>query len=165
MEGATSYATRLAPARMSLLVALFLFAPVASGIAFGGGRGASETARWFVDVHTLTPRLNISCGGALVSSGWALTAAHCVRRRALSTLVGGVEAEYVVIHPAYTTFSGGHDLALVRAPGAGSAPDGPFAELPEPGAWDALPDSSTATLVGLDTRRAGLPRVASGGSS
>ncbi|CAN8020397.1 unnamed protein product [Ixodes persulcatus] len=122
-----------------------------------GGRPAAR-GRWPWQVAVLNRRREPFCGGTLVSAGWVLTAAHCVRRR-LIVLAGehslhrreGSEQEVrvsrTVLHPDYDPETVDMDLALLRL--RSPLPMGAFvapACLPEPG--DTLAPGAMATILG-----------------
>nr|XP_037291709.1 cationic trypsin-like [Rhipicephalus microplus] len=122
-----------------------------------GGQPAAR-GRWPWQVALLNRRREPFCGGTLISPGWVLTAAHCIRRRLL-VLAGEhslgrdegsevtVRVAEAIAHPEYDPETVDMDLALLRLRSALTL--GPYvlpACLPQQG--DAPPRGEIFTILG-----------------
>ncbi|KAL1421223.1 hypothetical protein MTO96_023201 [Rhipicephalus appendiculatus] len=122
-----------------------------------GGQPAAR-GRWPWQVALLNRRREPFCGGTLISPGWVLTAAHCIRRRLLVLAgehsLGRAEGSEVTVrvaeaiaHPEYDPETVDMDLALLRLRSAVTL--GPYvlpACLPEQG--DTPPRGELFTILG-----------------
>ncbi|XP_054719086.1 transmembrane protease serine 9-like [Uloborus diversus] len=137
-------------------------AEVSADLRIIGGRRAAKDS-WPWQVVILNRFREPFCGGVLLSPQWALTAAHCVRRRLwiragehdLSEQEGTEQEQKVVhsfVHPGYDSSTVEFDLALLRlrSPLTIDRHVRP-ACLPEDG--DELPPYARATILGWGKRR------------
>jgi secreted trypsin-like serine protease len=88
-----------------------------------GGHGATEQYDWMASLQRQGQH---TCGASLISSGWVLTAAHCVKDTQPADLglrigspdhaTGGTQAgvSRIVVHPDYATKGPNGDLALLK---------------------------------------------------
>ena len=88
----------------------------------GGEVAGISTWGWAVSVH-IAP--NYLCGGAILSSTWIITAAHCVGTTTASqiTIYAGVNGRWtgqsrvvsvLVVHPQYSSVTKQNDIALLQ---------------------------------------------------
>lgn len=96
-----------------------------SSLIVGGAAAPREEFPYLVSLQTGS--FGHFCGGALISSDWVLTAAHCVKNIDLNMLqvVAGLqklsdqngverhEADDIIIHPGYDQATHDYDYALV----------------------------------------------------
>jgi secreted trypsin-like serine protease len=139
-----------------------------------GGTNATAGA-WPWQVLIQRPGFNVWCGGSLIDRSWVLTAAHCVSGFNVGqmTIVLGEHnitqndnneqrrtIVQTIIHPSYTSVSGGNDIALLRLNTPANINDRvriiPF--LVAPGQNNRIAAGTNATTTGWgDTTEGGNP--------
>lgn len=135
-----------------LLASLLLAATGAtSAQALTPGAPAPEPAPW--GVGQIEQRGQSQCGAVVVAPGWVLTAAHCLEDRPRTFRAFAAPAHPLPLGRVVRA-PGGHDLALVEAPGATAATPLPLAPLTPV----CTPTPRPVTVLGVTHRHAALTR-------
>ncbi|CAG2170690.1 unnamed protein product, partial [Oppiella nova] len=118
-------------------------------------------------------RTSHSCGASIISTNWAVTAAHCIDGASPTSLKLRCGTEYhatpgidytlaeVIAHPSYSSWSLDYDLGLIRISGSFSLGSNNINAIALPAQDEQLAAGSTVTVTGWGALTEGgyLPAV------